>query len=313
VQSTPRQVESNHDLLVKADTPILGIASRFWDDERQNAAIICYRSMRDIDDLIDNRKTEGSTLSLLEQRQFTTLVNTWVEGVDTSLPCNAQQQDLLNVITRFQIPSWPWQQFARSMIYDIYHNGFRTFTDFLAYAEGAAVAPGSIFLHFCGLTKTTRHYRPPRFNIRKVARPLALFCYLVHIIRDFQKDQLENLNYFTQDLMNKYTITTEMLKTIAEGHVIPIEFRQLMNEYYQLIDYYRREARKTLNTIDVFLHPLYQLSLEIIYNLYHLVFERINVSNGTFTSKEFTPSAREIEDRITSTTVNMYSNKRKKK
>jgi len=44
-QSAPHQVESNHDLIVKADTPILGIASQFWEDERQNAAVICYRSM----------------------------------------------------------------------------------------------------------------------------------------------------------------------------------------------------------------------------------------------------------------------------
>lgn len=307
MKSPTRQVEFIPDLILKADTPILKIASQFWDGERQNAAGICYRSMRVIDDLIDNPKTDMLTLSPLEKQHFTALVNAWVEGIDTNLPCDSQQQELLNVINRFQIPKWPWQQFARSMIYDIHHNGFQTFTDFLTYAEGAAVAPASITLHLCGVTKATGQYLPPQFNIRKVAKPAALFSYFVHIIRDFQKDQHDNLNYITKDLMNRYNITPEMLKAIAEGEVIPIKFRQLMNVYYRFADYYRRKTRKTLNTIDVFLQPRYLLSLEIIYNLYHLVFEQINISKGTFTSKEFTPSTREIKARLTQTISNFYS------
>lgn len=307
VKSPTRQVEFIPDLILKADTPILKIASQFWDGERQNAAGICYRSMRVIDDLIDNPKTEMLTLSPLEKQHFTVLVNAWVEGIDTNLPCDSQQQELLNVINRFQIPKWPWQQFARSMIYDIHHNGFQTFGDFLTYVEGAAVAPASITLHLCGVTKATGQYLPPQFNIRKVAKPAALFSYFVHIIRDFQKDQHDNLNYITKDLMNRYNITPEMLKAIAEGEVIPIKFRQLMNVYYRFADYYRRKTRKTLNTIDVFLQPRYLLSLEIIYNLYHLVFEQINISKGTFTSKEFTPSTREIKARLAQTISNFYS------
>lgn len=307
VKSLSSQVELNQDLILKADTPILDIASQFWEGERQNAARICYQSMRAIDDLIDDRKTEMLTFSPLEKQQFTTRVNAWAEGIDTTLPSNPQQQELLNVVTRFKMPKWPWRQFSQSMIYDIHHNGFQTFTNFLTYAEGAAVAPGSIALHLCGVIKVAGQYLPPQFNIRKVARPLALFSYLVHIIRDFQKDQHDNLNYIAQDLMNRYTITPEMLKAIAEGQAIPLKFRELMNEYYRFANYYRCKARKALNTIYVYLQPRYQLSLEIIYNLYHLVFERINISKGAFTSKEFTPSSREIKDRITQTISHFYS------
>ena len=36
--------------------PILDIGARFWEDERYNAFRICYRSMRLLDDLVDNRK-----------------------------------------------------------------------------------------------------------------------------------------------------------------------------------------------------------------------------------------------------------------
>jgi hypothetical protein len=74
-QSALHQVESNHDLIIKADTPILGIASQFWEDARQDAAVICYRSIRDIDDLIDNRKANEPILSQLEQQQRARVVS----------------------------------------------------------------------------------------------------------------------------------------------------------------------------------------------------------------------------------------------
>jgi len=39
------------------------------------------------------------------------------------------------------------------MVYDIYNDGFPTLQAFLDYAAGASVAPASIFVHLCGLTK----------------------------------------------------------------------------------------------------------------------------------------------------------------
>jgi hypothetical protein len=36
--------------------PILDIAARFWEKDRYEAFKVCYRSMRVIDDLVDNRK-----------------------------------------------------------------------------------------------------------------------------------------------------------------------------------------------------------------------------------------------------------------
>ena len=38
------------------DNSTLDIAARFWESERYEAAKTCYRTMRIIDDLIDNRK-----------------------------------------------------------------------------------------------------------------------------------------------------------------------------------------------------------------------------------------------------------------
>ena len=40
------------------DHPNILIAANFWDEERYQAARICYRFMRTLDDLIDNHKAE---------------------------------------------------------------------------------------------------------------------------------------------------------------------------------------------------------------------------------------------------------------
>ncbi len=278
--------------------PILDIAAQFWDDERHDAAKICYRSMRVVDDLIDNRKAVAHRISEVEKQKSTAMVNDWVEAINGAMPCDSVQKQLVETITRFQIPLWPWQMFSKSMIYDIHHDGFRTFPIFLKYAEGAAVAPASIFVHLCGVVKENGRFRAPHFDIRNAARSSALFCYLVHIIRDFQKDQNNNLNYFANNLIAENGLNPQMLKEIAAGGEINPGFRNLMKKYYTFAEYYRRETRQTIDKIGAYLKPQYLLSLEIIYGLYLLIFERIDVSNGRFTTAELTPSLKEVKDRI---------------
>ena len=82
-----------------------------------------------------------------------------------------------------------------SEIYDIHHNGFWTFVEFIDYSESASVAPASVFVHQCCLKKLNGSIFAPEIDIIEVARPCAIFSYLVHIIRDFQKDQVNHLNY----------------------------------------------------------------------------------------------------------------------
>ena len=72
---------------------------------------------------------------------------------------------------------------------------------FLEYSEGASVAPASIFVHLNSISKVNGKYDNPPFDVKWAATPCAIFSYLVHIIRDFQKDQLNNLSYFADDLI----------------------------------------------------------------------------------------------------------------
>jgi len=291
--------------------PIMDIAARFWEKERYVAAKICYRAMRIVDDLIDNHKAVTQCISKGEKQKLSTLVNDWAETINGTRPCDSNQKQLVETITRFQIPLWPWHKFSQSMLYDIHHDGFRTLPIFLKYAEGAAVAPASIYLHLCSIVKTNGRYNPPLFDIRKITRPAARFCYLVHIIRDFQKDQFNNLNYFADNLMAKNGLNHLQLREIADGGEIPPGFRNLMKEYYNLADFYRRETKQMIEKIGFYLEPRYTLSLVIVYKLYLQIFERIDVSHGNFTSAELTPSPKEIQKRLNRIIASYISNKTK--
>lgn len=281
--------------------PILDIAARIWADDRYEAFKVCYRSMRIIDDLVDHQKSTGRTLTADEQNLFASMIDDWINSLRRKRPTDAFQETLLDTMEDFRLPVWPWEKLAEAMTYDLYHTGFVTFRAFRRYTEGAAIAPAAVFMHLCGLRQEGGACLPPAFNIRSASKDLALFSYLVHIMRDFQKDQNDHLNYFALDLMMQEGASLENLQTAGRGGEIVPPVRDLIARYRSLADWYRAAARRTLDQLLPSLEPRYQLSLELIYRLYLQIFERVNPESGTFTQDELHPSPSEVQARITAT------------
>jgi phytoene synthase len=292
------QIFESIDFEKIVDHPNILIAAHFWDKERYQAAKNCYKFMRAIDDLIDNYKTEHVTIAPENQVQFEADVYRWINTIAEASQNNPLQAELLKTVERFCIPFWPLEAFAKSMIYDIYHDGFPTLQGFIDYAGGASVAPASIFVHLAGLTQKEGKYLPPMFNVKEVATPCAIFSYLVHIIRDFQKDHLNNLNYFPDDLIAKYGMNRQQLLFMAKGGQITDGFRSLIRELYEVADIYRERTLEMIQQIKPLVEPRSQLSLEIIFDLYLMVFERIDIGHGTFTATELNPTWQEIKERV---------------
>ena len=280
------------------DHPNILIAANFWDPERFNAARICYKFMRTIDDLIDNYKAKNKLIPMNERKEFVTNVNDWLKMIIISNEGNPLQEELKDTIDKFRIPLWPMEAFARSMIYDINNDGFPTLKTFLEYTEGASVAPASIFVHLNGLSEINGIYHNPPFDVKWAATPCAVFSYLVHIIRDFQKDQLNNLSYFADDLIIKNGLTREKMLEFAQGSPVDKKFRSLMKYYYMLADEFRFKTIDVIKKIRPLLESRYQLSLDIIFDLYLMVFERIDLKDGSFTTEELNPTPDEIRKRV---------------
>ena len=280
------------------DHPNILIAAHFWDEERYEAAKICYRFMRSIDDLIDNYKSKHETIAPEERKHFETSVRNWISTILQAPTEGTSQAELIETIQKFRVPAWPLEAFARSMIYDIYHDGFPTLSAFIDYASGASVAPASIFVHLCGLTRQDEQYLAPAFDVKEAATPCAVFSYLVHIIRDFVKDHTHNLNYFPDELLVKYQLDREKLLSMARGAEITTGFREMIRELYIVADEYRRKTYDIMQRIKPQLEPRCQLSLEIIFALYLMVFERIDLDNGTFSTRELNPTPDEIKEQV---------------
>lgn len=278
--------------------PILDIAARFWEDDRYRAFQVCYRSMRRIDDLIDDRKAGGERLTVEEIREYKQSIEGWLKVARAGQSTNAFMDEFLEVVRRYHIPLWPWERLCRAMIYDLEHDGFASLPTFLRYTEGAAIAPASVFTHLCGISYDNDRVVPPPYDIRRAARPLAVFSYLVHILRDFEKDQKARLNYFADSMMSESGVVTDDLIEIADGGQPTSAFRTLVRRYCEIAEYYRRKARQTLGWLLPQLAPRYQLSLEVIYGLYLQIFERIDPAGGSFTTSATNPEPAQVQERI---------------
>ena len=280
------------------DHPNILIAANFWDEERYQAARTCYRFMRTLDDLIDNHKAEHNGIAEEEKDRFKGSINQWMDMLREGKDLEPFSNGLTETIERFRIPLWALEAFAESMLYDINNDGFATIGDFVQYAGGASVAPASIFVHLAGLQGNDGVYADPPFNVRRTASPCAMFSYFVHIIRDFRKDQLNNLSYFSDDIINRHNLTRADLKNIAHGAPVSDGFREMMREYYRITDGYRISTLKVINEVCPLLEPRYRLSLEIIFDLYMMVFERIDPDKGTFSTEELNPTPAETRERV---------------
>ena len=184
------------------------------------------------------------------------------------------------------------------MQYDIDNNGFSSFNQFLDYSNGASVAPASVFMHLCCLTKRGDEFYPAEFDVIEAARPCAIFSYIVHIIRDFQKDQWNNLNYFANDILEKNNLKPSDLRAIADGGPIPRSFREMIQEYYIYAMHYKTETQSVLDKLSTQVKGRYYLSLQIIFSLYLQVFNRIDIWNGNFTKEELNPTPLEIKQNV---------------
>ena len=280
------------------DHPNILVAAGFWEEERYYAAKTCYKFMRFIDDLIDNRKAEEAKISCMEKQLLTEKVNNWIHCLNDVSSNDPFLKELTDIVRRFKIPLKLFHNFATSMQYDIDNNGFSSFNQFLDYSNGASVAPASVFMHLCCLTKKGDEFYPAEFDVIEAARPCAIFSYIVHIIRDFQKDQWNNLNYFANDILEKNNLKPSDLRAIADGGPIPRSFREMIQEYYIYARHYKTETQSVLDKLSTQVKGRYYLSLQIIFSLYLQVYDRIDIWNGNFTKEELNPTPLETKQNV---------------
>lgn len=161
---------------------------------KQEMFVPCYAAMRIIDDLIDHNHG-GATAAVKAER-----LDQWREraleaGRGIARDRGLEPEDAVFRALARALPEWPlgeqpWRALHRSMQRDLRQSPMPEWRDFFDYCEGATVAPTFVYLELLLARPSHGSLVSPLAEdaVWRRARPIGRFCYLVHIIRDHEKD-----------------------------------------------------------------------------------------------------------------------------
>lgn len=171
--------------------------------ERQRFFLAAYASMRVIDDIVDDgflelpdAQRDAEREAVLETvHQWQAQVMAAKADVDNPMPeggplTGAVYDALRLTLGRSDLPADPWIELADALHRDIAEEPMDEWDDFIAYCEGATAAPASIFVYLLSarhdpeIGYTSPLTNPPLYH----ARDMAIFCYIIHILRDLPED-----------------------------------------------------------------------------------------------------------------------------
>lgn len=171
--------------------------------ERQRFFLASYASMRVIDDIVDDGFLELSDSDRAEQREdVLQTIDRWQTQILSAKadkdnpfpeagPLDENVYDALRqTLGRSDLGTDPWIDLADALYRDVAEEPMDEWDDFIAYCEGATAAPASIFVYLLSarydseIGYTSPLTNPPLYH----ARDMAIFCYIIHILRDLPED-----------------------------------------------------------------------------------------------------------------------------
>jgi phytoene/squalene synthetase len=264
--------------------PILDLGARLWDVERYKAFKGCYSLMRDIDDIADTFKADAENTS--EQKALETALR-MQQKINNTI---TSDKDLKKTIATYDIPHWIWDQWQSAMTYDLTHNGFSSFEEFLSYSEGAAVTPGALFILLGSGISLTQE------RVMSAARPLATFSYLVHILRDLRHDIQEGLHYLADDILTAHNLSKKDLTHEIKKCTFSNAFSNVIKTYIDKTETYKKQAALMLQKNKI--NNNFHASICVIFSLYDIIFENIKENYRTLQHNTLIPDGTVIMDII---------------
>ncbi len=285
------------EALAARDQNNLYLVSRYFaDPEKYRAFCAFYAVMRLVDDRID--AIPSRTELAPETKAFEHgVVRFWeravevgrsgavpvLTGIPEGLPADVPDilQAFADASRHFPVPEALWRNFFVAMHRDLECHRFATYRDFLDYAEGASVAPTTIYLYLVASRSPAagEPYRLPEgFDLLGSGHNLGLFAYLGHILRDLASDLAtgqEGLLYLAADDLESFRLTEAMLFADLERRQASPPLRALVSELVDRAREFLRHGRKLLQVLDGTLTPDCAFILELIVTIYQEVVDRI--------------------------------------
>ena len=180
-------------------------ASQILKTPRREFFYATYAAMRIIDDVIDEDflKLDTKSRNKLEA-SFERKLSGWLQQVlqleTVGGPLSPGIIHALKyTIGRSDLTKSVWRDLAASLAMDIKGADMQSWDDFLYYCKGATIAPASIYIYLLAATYTKEkqfEYKLPH-KLSYYARDLAIYCYIVHIVRDLTKDAIASPRLIT--------------------------------------------------------------------------------------------------------------------
>ena len=267
----------------------------FTDRAKYHAFCGLYAVMRVVDDRIDAIPSRAA-LSRHEQGREIAVVDAWREALEAAYrgevvdgprldACDHPQAHSLLVALTETVRSFPapfelWRNFFDAMERDVSRPRFATYEEFLAYAEGATVAPTTIYLFLIAARPGDDgvYAVPEGFDLLGCGRHLGLFAYLGHILRDLEDDLMtgdEGLLYLAEDDMETFGVTEELLRRdIAAGAASP-PVTDLSRELTARSRHELAAGRALAAGLDGHLTPDCAFVLELICSIYEHLLDKL--------------------------------------
>lgn len=204
-------------------SPLVRAARRLRCPERRALFDCTYAAMRIIDDVVD-------AAPRLPRRAVAAHVDRWLTQAVAAMRGrfrpgpDSYEPALFAALDRYggssTIGPTPWRKLASALRTDVAGRKLATWRDFMTYAEGASVAPAGIFIYVIGCEveggarTRLRLPRPPVVY----ARDLALFCYLVHMLRDLAPDVRAGVATLPADLLRQTRLDRGRLARAVRTH-----------------------------------------------------------------------------------------------
>jgi phytoene/squalene synthetase len=227
-------------------------------------------------------------LTEAERQQFIQTIDDWLTEIHSCLhdgeKANPIATALTDVFRFFPIPLRFWDNLAKAMQEDLEKDRFQTFEEYLAYTEGAAIAPATIFMYFLTFKKDGSRYTCVRSDIDPYlyAKPMAIFCYVAHILRDISVDLELNktgLVYVPLKDLEAFSVSEEDLFTFKRTGTINENFRSFMKFMVVRAMPYENESYTLLANLAPYLGPDAKFILTLLLSLYSKTIRRIERVN----------------------------------
>lgn len=304
--------------------PNLYLVGRYLPGEKYRLFLATYAAMRVIDDFVDNDfLCRPDTIRQSTRKEALETIDTWLEqtlaAVEERLPANnafpasAVFTALKHAWGSAAIGPTPWLELAEAMRWDVNEMPIKTWGGFFKYCEGATVAPAVVFISIlaCRMNKDGRPQVSLPNSCHYYARNMALFCYLVHILRDLWRDSmsLPQLVTIPDETLSACHLTKASLRTVIANK----ESDRLAPLVKRLMEEARKHGEIAAARVDEItkILPLREGQiLRALFQLYALTFSRLDVAVPDFFEGGISLSASEVNRIISSHFSDIPSSRR---